>query len=512
MASLEVQYRQALQALEAGNNQRALSLLNEILAEDSFYVDAWVAKAKALPDGDEKLDVLEQVLLLDPDNDYANEERARLLNLPSPAAAKEAAAEAAMPIKKMFAATASSEIAPGIPRRWALLAGVGLSIYTLLICGITLAVISASNANRTQLAAQQATSVAESTQRAAAFTATVQSVTEAANLTATALASITPTATPEPSATPTPTLTPIGAEVRTAPPPRDDTPGTIIAWGGFNPNPSSEGYANLRFYTVATGSVETVDDEVVRNVTADLTGDRLVYMWWTRFQEPGMLDPSTTNELGDPLDLSVYVSGLNLATELDHPSVSANGQILAFTGIAANGTREIFYYSYADERIVQVTSDNQEYQDVNISADGSRIAAIRQTPNGVDLISIDVSAITDPGTYPVTVLTNDGNATIESDPYFSPIGAALAYVARGEGSEQGDIFSVNVENGDLTQITASETDEVQPVYSPTGRYVAYAANPQGVYNIFIFDTLTSVTYQLTVEDSDPVYPGAWIES
>ena len=224
-----------------------------------------------------------------------------------------------------------------------------------------------------------------------------------------------------------------------------------------------------------------------------------------------MLDVSAVRTGGEPLDLSEVIRTQGTIEQPDQPALSANGQVLAFTGLADNGTREIYYYNYADGRIVQVTSDNLNYLDVSVSADGGKIAAIRQTPGGVDLIAIDVSAISDPGTYSVTVFTNDGNTTIESDPYFSPLGSALAYVARAEGSEEGDIFSVNVDTGELTTITFSEADEIKPVYSPTGRYVAYAANPLNVYNIFIFDTLTGTTYQLTVEDNAPVFPGGWIE-
>jgi hypothetical protein len=519
MSSLDTQYRQALQALEAGNNQRAISLLTAVLEQDSFYVDAWVAMARALPDGDEKLDVLEQVLLLDPDNEYANEERARMLDLPSP---KEvAAAAAAPPPKKMQAATKSDEIVPGIPRRWAMLAGGGLAIYTLLICGITLAVISTVNSNRSAAEIAQATSIAaqqqsaqqlsaNSTATAQQFirnsTATVQVATEQANQTATAQASITPTITPSP------TVTAVGEENRVAPPPPDDLPGTILAWGGFNPSPSEGNFAEYREYDAAGDSLDAPNLDQVRGVTADVTGERIVYVWFeVRFREERIVDIAPEAEGGERFDLTDFVSLQINANEASEPSVSANGQRIAFTALAANDTREIFFYVYEGQTLIQVTSDNLNYLEVSISADGNRIAAVRQSPAGVDLVLIDVENITDPGAYPVTVLTNDGDAVIESNPALSPIGSSLAFSALPEGASQADILTLELATGEQTRLLTSENDEIEPVFSPTGRYLAYAANPLDTYNIFILDTLTSATYQLSLEASDPVFPGAWIE-
>ncbi len=519
MGSPETRYRQALQALEAGNKERARSLLAEVLEQDSFYVDAWVAMAQTLPDGDEKLDVLEQVLLLDPDNEYASEERARMLDLPSPREEAEAANKP--PPKKVLPATQSDEVLPGIPRRWAILAGVGLVAYTLLICGVTFAVISSTNTNRAAAEREQATSIAEATRRAEQLrtggtataeqisrdrTATVEVATQQANQTATAQASITP------SVTPSPTQTPIGDENRVAPPPRNDLPGTILAWGGFNPNPASQGFAEYRLYAANGGGFTVPNDDEVRSVTGDVRGERQVYVWLEpRFREVRIVDIATPGEASDRFDLTDWVTDQGGVTELDQPDVSADGQRLAFTALAPNGTREIFYYIYEGQTLIQVTRDNLNYLEVSFSADGEQIAAVRQSPGGTDLVLFDVRNIADPGTYPVTVLTNDGDAVIESNPAFSPIGAAVAYSALPQGATQADINSINVETGASTPLVAGDEDEIEPVYSPTGRYLAYAANPNGTYNIFIFDTLTSAIFQLSLEAADPVYPGGWIE-
>jgi len=519
MASLETRYRQALQALEAGNNERAISLLTEVLEQDSFYVDAWVAMARALPDNEEKLEVLEQVLLLDPDNEYAGEERARLLDLPSP---KEVAAEKnAPPPKKVYASVQSDEVAPGISRQWAIYAGAGLAIYTLLICGITFAVISTVNGNRAADEAARATSIAAATATSQQFivdstaaaqqviannTATVQVATDQFNATATAQASITPTIEP------TATLTPVGEEFRIAPAPPAEIPGTILAWGGFNPSPSSEGFAQLLEYDVATGTSNAINEDPVRGVTADLAGNRLVYVWFDeRFRESLIVDIAPEANGEERFDLSDFVFAQGVVSELDEPDVTPNGQRMVFTGLAQNGTREVFLYVYEGQTLIQVTSDNLNYLEVSISTDGNQIAAVRQSPGGTDLVVFDVTAISDPGTYPVSVLTFDGAAVIESNPTFSPVGGSLAFSALAEGAAQADILSVDLQTGNQTPLVATENDEVEPVFSPSGRYLAYATDSVGTYNIFLLDTITMATYQLTLESNDPVFPGVWIE-
>ena len=100
-----------------------------------------------------------------------------------------------------------------------------------------------------------------------------------------------------------------------------------------------------------------------------------------------------------------------------------------------------------DERVALETVDDPESPD--ISPDGRRVvlSALRDGVGDIYVLNLDTEELTN--------LTNDGFA--DSGPTWSPDGQSIIYVARVSGSEK--LFRVDVENGQKTQITFGTHDD-----------------------------------------------------
>jgi hypothetical protein len=177
-------FEEAMQANLSGNTSRSVDLLKQVVDEDPENLAAWEALARQLTDTNERRMALTTVLQLDPDNEYAKN---ALESVEKPKGAVDDRAE----------------LAPGIPMKQARTVGIGLVLYTVLVCGATLLITSAINGNKAARAQEVANSQAYQTQTQDAILAAATSVlltaTQSsieANATLLAQVTATPTATP----------------------------------------------------------------------------------------------------------------------------------------------------------------------------------------------------------------------------------------------------------------------------------------------------------------------------
>ena len=80
-------------------------------------------------------------------------------------------------------------------------------------------------------------------------------------------------------------------------------------------------------------------------------------------------------------------------------------------------------------------------------------------------------------------------------PSISPDGRNVAFAAlRGA---QGDIFTVNLDSGEVTNLTNDEFGNYAPTYSPDGKFIVYLARVSGNYKLFRIELDTKKKTQLT---------------
>jgi Tfp pilus assembly protein PilF len=166
MAKAQELLQQGLEALEAQNRDKARDLLTQAMEEDPNNVEIWVALSKATDDVDEKRIALASILQLDPNNAYAK-------------------AELAKAEQEKVRSSDDAEIAPGITRRTARNTALGLTLYTVLVCGLAFTVQSSIVGGYNARQAQIAQEINNATAAALAITESWQTATQSAAETAT---------------------------------------------------------------------------------------------------------------------------------------------------------------------------------------------------------------------------------------------------------------------------------------------------------------------------------------
>ncbi len=85
-------------------------------------------------------------------------------------------------------------------------------------------------------------------------------------------------------------------------------------------------------------------------------------------------------------------------------------------------------------------------------------------------------------------------------PTFAPDGTLIAFSALRGGV--GDIFTINLDSKEVTNLTDDAFGDSGPVYSPDGKYLLYSARVSGNQKLFRFDLDTKKKTQLTFGTAD----------
>jgi hypothetical protein len=553
MADAQALYTQALAAIEAGNTKQAIQLLQQSLEQDSYNLDGWIKLAEIMPDNDIKYEVLEQILQIDPNNEFANSEWDRLNEATESggfgaekAAAPLAAADTDFldevrgenqegkrqktsrqptaksssnlsklaDMKSIGPIQLDDELVPGITNREAGIVGGSLLLFTLLMCFITYSVISGANRQDANIIARETARVFGLTQtldaNATNIVSTFAAETQvAADLTATMAALVSPTPTLSGGLVrateilPTPTLEPTVFTSRVFSAPPASIPGNILVWGGQNP--ASSRY--LFLYRMNAGSDERIalNNEMVESPSVDTIGSRLVYMRYHSELTTTVMDMVPANDAArfpDILDLK-FGSVINLS----QPSLAASGNYLVFIGTSQDtGGSEVFLWDFLNEVLLRLTTDGS-YVSAAVNSTGTKIVAVREEPSGSDLILLDRESATEGSSALQIRLTDNRGSVTESHVEFATDGSRILYTVTANNNS--DIMSMDMTTFADTPLVNTPANEMYPHFSPDNRFVVYSANPTGAYNVYILDTISGQTYQLTESTREAYYAAGW---
>lgn len=479
--------REAVDAARAGNRDLARDKLEALLDEDEENVQAWLLLARLTPSLEERRFCLTNVLMLDPNN-----ERAQLM---------------LAQVEEKLSEEEDPEIIPGVRRRTAMIISGVVIVLLVVVCGITISIVSSNNAREAQ-AEREATNAART--QVAFLELQTQAVID---VTATARATITPTSaapTLPPTDTPTPTPTP----EPTIPPPPADVTGTVFGWSGRDT--LNVGYLPVVRYPLAEGGAP---QEILSERGRVVTSADGTTIYFNEFQQ-GSNDPvlvryNTTQPDTPPADLTPLLLSNVFIEDMAELRVSSDGTRLVFSGRQADtNSRELFLLIFPPQNedgtpqgeisVARLTADDANYSFPVISPDGGRVVAVRDLPEGgVDLVAINVQNRTQ------VPLTEDGNALLETMPYFSPDGTIIAY-AVAEPNAPHDIIAVASDgSGTSFPLVESEHDDIYPVYSPDGRFLIYSTDRTGNYDLFVRDISAGESYRVTQTEGDDFASG-WI--
>lgn len=143
-----------------------------------------------------------------------------------------------------------------------------------------------------------------------------------------------------------------------------------------------------------------------------------------------------------------------------------------------------------------------------ISPNGTKIAFVSNSSgnyevyamniDGTGVINLTNNTANDSGPQGTDSLLPPGapSAVPFSGPSWSPTAAQIAFASNRDGPDL-DIFIMNADGTNVTQLTSSSTDDFDPFWLPNGTEVAFVSNLSGSLQIWKINIATHAQVQLT---------------
>ncbi len=504
--------REGIEAARANDKATARDRFEQVTDLDENNERAWYYMAQVVETDEEKRVCLNNVLVINPSNEKAQQLLDRLDRRRQEQAVQE-------------------EILPGISRQHLrLIVGGGAAVVVVLI--LLLVLIASSNASRTAeeqrvatAAVQQSTDIASSA-TAVAMAANETRVAQGGTDTPTPRTNeLPPTFTPSPPPSETPTQ-------EMAPLPDPSVPGDLAIFGGQDI--LSNGALELYLLPAnGLGERQRIGTELGREVRFADSGTRVVY---TRYFDTTLdFGMEAININGTQPQLIRSTQGVIKARQPDHCRTANQVAFVAISQDVPTSNEDLdfdadppiqLYVLNLDQSAVptetneqgtplpdnatrRLTNDSATYSQPAFSPDCSRIAVVkddlRSATPGTDIVIIEVNNPSN-----VTRVTTDLTTFTEFAPRWTADGSQLVFAAaQATDLDNHDIVLVNADgSGAPLLLVKHEADDIYPVISPDGQYLAFSSNRQGAYNIFIQRLADGQLWQLTNETND-VFVGDW---
>ncbi len=167
----------------------------------------------------------------------------------------------------------------------------------------------------------------------------------------------------------------------------------------------------------------------------------------------------------------------------DSVEVYVNGDLLISSDRAARGGVGIYAVRLGEPGVfVPVLADTGTNLDAAYSPDRTRIAFSSNRSGTFDIWLMDAD-----GTQLTQLTSGSGN---ETEPVWTPDGTRIVYTSSVDGQTQ--IASIGVDGSDMKLLTQMTGGNISPAVSPDGRLIAFASGRAGNYEI----------YEMAIDGSD----------
>ncbi len=237
----------------------------------------------------------------------------------------------------------------------------------------------------------------------------------------------------------------------------------------FNSNNSIAINADAKDSHVLSGSTNS---KIV--YTSDEDGDHDIYI----------MDPDGENRIK-----------LTQNLDSDQGAVwSPDGNKIAFKS-DRDGDFEIYVMNYDGSNVIQITNNTAHDQGISWSPDGTKLSFINDSDGDMEVYTIDLDGLV------LRKITN--NDVRDSHTSWSPDGAKIAFACdRGGDLDVCLVYLVDLTEQNLT--SDSTADDATPAWSPTGDRIVFRSKRSGNNDIFVMDANGSNATQLTTHPADDV--------
>jgi len=240
-------------------------------------------------------------------------------------------------------------------------------------------------------------------------------------------------------------------------------------------------------------------------VGADRYGNRIAGLdfEWSTEAEAGAIDTNGLFTAGDSpgsYDTAITVEvTLDDITQSGSASVTVEPDRVAFISDRKDDQFDIYMIELDTHNEVQTTETVLDELEMSWSPDGRSIVVDIYVGRQSILLGMN-----DDGEW-MSVLTEDAE---ESNPSWSPDGSRIAYVGWSEEMESYQLFVIDVDGGNRTQITSDPDGDVySPEWSPDGTKLAYDFTPHGQNgDIYVIGADGSNPTRLTTSPMNDTWP------
>lgn len=181
------------------------------------------------------------------------------------------------------------------------------------------------------------------------------------------------------------------------------------------------------------------------------------------------------------------------------PSWAPDGLSIIYSS-DLHGNNEIFTLDLASKNSTRLT--NNTYNDVSPawSPNGHDLAFVSQRNSATNF---DIYIMSKEGSETRMLPDNTANST--AYPRWSPDGSKIVFTTM-TGDSSADIYTINADGSNLTNLTNNDFLDVQPCWSPDGSKIAFASDRDGDAEIYIMDLNTQKVTRITsseLNDYDP---------
>ena len=366
----------------------------------------------------------------------------------------------------------------------------GLIAFAFIIAGIIL-FFTQSARNTVEVAFNGSPTPSPTPTETPTFTLT-PSQTPTLTSTATSTPTYTPTVTPSPTPTETPTITPSPTA----------TPLAGISCLVFTSEQNSDG---LQIYSMDLSSFPNVS-------TTQLTfgpGINRHAVWSPDGSNIAFI--SSRNDPGDPItcdpfcNWDIYImnaNGTNLQQVTNHPAGdqypvwSPDGTQLAFESFRG-GNKEIYVMNIDGSEISNLTNNSADDFHPDWSPDGSQITFMSERNSCAGCSEIYVMQADGSQQQRLTNFVNQHSIT----PIWSPNGEHIAFVSNPQGAPS-DIYIMSWNGENITNLTNNPNHvDRRPDWSPDGTHLAFVSERAGNPDIYLIDVESGEITQLTNDDA-----------
>ncbi len=208
------------------------------------------------------------------------------------------------------------------------------------------------------------------------------------------------------------------------------------------------------------------------------------------------------------------------------PAISPGGKWLVFASNRLQNA-ELYLMDIATLELQQLTHTDEldEYMPA-FSPDGQSIAFVTERTRGGMMLPPVQASGSDPSRAAIYLMDVDGRnqrALIDVEgadraPVFSPDGKKIAFESKaptaastddGNDAEIDDtleIYVIDIDGTNKTQLTHNNVDDGHPTWSPNGKQIAFTSMVENIYQIFVVNATGGTAKQLTFSEASHYHP------